>query len=180
MLTPLLAALPPLLMLHGEITARSVDPLVTFFNAAAATSAITLDLDSEGGFDIPGFALLDAMNAARARGVRITCIARQSASMAAIVYEGGCDVRKMHADGSLLFHEAAYTLLVSMPGNRLTETRLAALHASLHVDDAREADLIAARLHMTPTQYLAWVAGEDRELTAKQALSAGYIDEVIP
>jgi ATP-dependent protease ClpP protease subunit len=173
--------LTPILSLSGEINTRSVGPLVAFFQDAGKRRLprVVLEIDSMGGMDDAGFTLILAMNYARANDVHITCIAQHAYSMAAIVFEAACDTRKLHLDGSLLFHEGAYLILGSEPGARLTKTFLAALADQLNDDDLHMAKLVAPRMGISAEDYMAWIAGHDRYVDAPEALVKGYIDELI-
>lgn len=194
-MTPLIAALSsivlvatpvaptsvaPILVLSGEVSTASVAPLARFLHDAGArkTPDVTLFIDSPGGENRAGNVLIAAMLEARAAGVRITCVVDNAASMAAIIFEAGCDVRKLRLDGYLLFHETAYAELATGGGIRLTNTVLRLLADGLARVDAATAARIAPRMGMTPDVYLAWIAGADRTVSAPDALARGMIDEI--
>jgi ATP-dependent protease ClpP protease subunit len=179
---PELVNLSPVLLLDGEVNDSSVEPLITFFNQAAKdhTPTAVLEIESGGGSVSAGYTLVEAMQNARTAGVHITCITSHAASMAATIFEAGCDTRRMRVRGNLMFHEAAYTLLLSTPGERLTRTHLLELAANVGADDDKIAKWVAPRLGMTPADFLAWIAGEDRYVMASEALAKGYVDELVP
>lgn len=172
--------LTPIVVLDGEVEDKTTAPLVAFMANAAAyhIPTVVLFIDSPGGEDAAGFALVDSMRAAQKAGVEIVCMAEHAASMAAVIFEA-CSVRKMHVGGQIMFHESAYGMLIGTPGARLTKTALAAFILELARDDEREASIVAPRVHMTIKQYMDWTAGQDRYLGAAEALSRGFIDGIV-
>ncbi len=172
----------PLVTLDKEINEATVKPLVAVFQEAvrAHTPAVTLVISSPGGYKSAGYDLIKVMLAAGAGGTQVTCVVQEADSMAALLVEGACSRRVMHRDGKLMFHETAYGFLLSGLGDRLTKERLRVLADDLEREDAQDAELVAPHMHMTPTEYAKWVAGEDRWVDAPTALARGWIDEVIP
>ncbi len=171
----------PSLSLNTEVTDSSVAPLIAVFQEAAKkhTPALTLQVNSPGGLKSAGYDLIDAMLAAEAAGTQVTCVVQEADSMAALMVEGACSRRVMHRKGQLLFHETAYDFLISTAKHRLTKEKLRSLLATLEQEDARDAALVAPHMHMTPAEYAAWVADQDRTVDAATALAKGWVDEVI-
>jgi len=172
----------PIVALDKEISDATVKPLIAVFQEAAKnhTPAITLLIQSPGGMNDAGYALIRTMLEAEAGGTKVTCVVQEADSMAALVVEGACTKRVMHRNGKLLFHESGYVMLVpTREEERLTKTRLRKLADELEPEDRRSAELVAAHMHMTPDEYLKWIAGQDREVDAPTALARGWIDEII-
>jgi ATP-dependent protease ClpP protease subunit len=167
--------------INGEINDKSVGPVVALFEQATKdhTKEVVLEIDSPGGYNDAGFQLIDAMQKAQKAGVRIVCIANHAYSMAAIVFEGACTQRHLKKNGELIFHEAAFFMLLP-GGSRLTKTALRELADDLQADDNRAAELIAPHMGMTPKAYLDWIAGEDRSISPLEAMVKGFVDELTP
>src|SRR6185369_7470978 len=105
----------PVVALDKEINDATVKPLIAVFQEAAKnhTPALTVTIQSPGGYKAAGYALIKAMLEAEAGGTKVTCVVQEADSMAALVMEGACTRRVMHRNGKLLFHETAYGYLVS-------------------------------------------------------------------
>jgi ATP-dependent protease ClpP protease subunit len=174
------------LALTGEINEKSAAPLIAFFQAHKVGQYV-LFIDSPGGYNGPGFALIDAMLEAERGGATVTCVVTgQAASMAAILFESACTTRQMRPDTTLFFHEAAFSpgafvqvvAELALRGVRFTNALFLEMAASLHEDDAKAAALMAQHMCMTPEAYLEMIHGQELSVTATDAYIRGWTDEI--
>lgn len=169
----------PVLTLNGEINHQTVAPLVRFFvdGAKRHTPAATLYIDSHGGMNEAGYTLIRAMLTAEEGGMDVTCVAQEADSMAAVLFETACSHRVIKADGHLMFHE---TRIPVQNPDMLTREQLLAWAAALSEANELVAKLVSGRMHMSPEEYLKWIAGTERWVDASTALTRGWADEVMP
>ena len=142
----------------GVFTARSLEP-------------VTVQIMSPGGSVLPGFALYDAMLAARDAGITLTTVGvGYTASMAGVLVQAG-DVRVLSANSYFHIHEVSS----GSSGNVNTMKDAAEFAMTLwhHLSD-----ILAERSNFTGEELRDKVERKDWWMSAAEALTHGLIDEV--
>lgn len=175
-----LAAVPaaPQPIVLGRVDFEHAGPILAALQRAVDTRIPEFEIvmDSSGGYTEIGYSVLDLMNVARVRGTKIICDVVRAESMAAILLETGCTVRRMRPGAHLLFHEI-YFAEIFAPA-KLDEKHLRESADHLADWNRRAAVLMASRMRMSADQYLAWISGHDRWVDSAEALAKGFVDEV--
>lgn len=171
------------LELKDEVSALSVMPLMFGLQAAIENheKLVHIDIDSPGGYVSAGMRVLYAMRLAKEAGITIECRIvddGMAASMAAIIFEVGCNSRQMAPSASLMFHEPA----MGFEGGKEGDFQRAA--NDLADLNKRMAIQIAARLRhedgtrWTAAEYVAWIKDRNRWVDATEAVAMGAADSV--
>jgi len=120
-----------LLMLRDEVSDESVTPLILQL-MSMRDRQVVLYINSPGGSIIAGFQLINAM---KASGKRITCVAEFAASMAFSILQA-CDVRFVVPGVIIMQHQASSALKGSLTEMRTQLTLTEKLADKLNRDDA--------------------------------------------
>lgn len=162
--------------LIGDMDGESLGGAMTQLMASPADRPVQFRIVSPGGNALATLVFIElATDVKQERGLHVVCTGSvMVASAAAILFESSvCDERVLAPATILLFHEAYYT---SGPGK---EGEMDDANSFLRALNRALAYVVAGRLHMTVDQYLAWIRGRDRSVTADVAVELGYADRLL-
>lgn len=158
----------------GPVDAGSVAKCVeqlTYWDRTEEPSDITIELFSPGGSVIPGMALFDHIVTMRAKGWKVTTVARgYAASMGGILLQAG-DVRKMGKEAYILIHEVQAGAMGTM-GEIEDEVEF------LKKMQNRILGIFAERSTLTVTQLRNRWRRKNWWLDSDEALKLGIVDEI--
>lgn len=174
----LLAVVPPRYdaSIIGDMDGESLGGTMTQLMSSPSDRPVQLRITSPGGNALSTLVFIELVKDLKhEREMKIVCTGSvMVASAAALLFESSvCDERILEPATVMLFH-AAYLSGASGKGKDMEDdsSLLRALNRAL-------AYVVAERLHMTVDQYLAWIDGHDRWLSADLAVELGYADRLV-
>lgn len=160
----------------GDMDGESLGGAMTQLMASPTDRPLQLRIMSPGGNALSTMVFIELVKDLKhERDLKIVCTGSvMVASAAALLFESPvCDERILEPATVMLFH-AAYLSSSSGKGKEMEDD--SSLIRTLNRALAYE---VAARMHMTVDQYLAWIDGHDRWLSADLAVELGYADRLV-
>lgn len=154
-----------------DLTVERVISTLTSISRINPGCDIEIVINSPGGSIVAGLALYDFLQELKAKGHKITTVARgTAASMAGILFQAG-DVRKCGPEAWLLIHEGSMVLMGSAGEVDDTVDWVKRIRERL-------LDILAARSTLTREQIKRRWTRKDWWLSSAEAIEHGFADEV--
>ncbi len=154
-----------------SVSDETVAPVIAELAAAPDYGRVDITINSPGGDVGAGMTLIDAMRAAKRRGIGIVCIVDgQASSMAAYLLQI-CSVRVVRAGSFILFHA---------PRSQYSGTAWEIERQAQALNDYQRIFAIMAtgRMHMSVAEFEARIKDKDWILSPAEALAIGAVDLV--
>lgn len=156
--------------LMTEITAeiqQIITQMILIMNLRSS-EPITILIDCNGGYTIPGLHTTDAINMSKAPVHGL--VVGACASMAFWILQN-CDRRLSWPNGRMMWHGAGTRIRIDQPN--LQETL-----QEMQLESEQKITYIAKRTGVPIAQWREW-SSQEKNFTAAEALEKGLIDEII-
>lgn len=147
------------------------------FNTLALPGHRLIIIKSTGGYSSEGQGIIDLMAYEQTYGVKMICVADETAYSMAFNILSRCDVRFATPNTTLVFHSVAFVSLDGR-GERLTPARLRKVADDLEKDDNVFKAVNMKALHMTNKDYDMYSAN-DHEWTVDALIKRKYLHGVV-